>query len=138
MKILAADISSAYLMANTKKLMYTRLVPEFGDWSGKLAIIRKVLYRLIGSCVQFHCHLCTELEKIGIKPSKANPDLWIRDASDHYEYVVKYIDGILIMSKDPKAILDLLKKLKGPYEFKEVGSPEYYLDGDVKINYSGD
>eukprot|EP00957_Ditylum_brightwellii_P166202 12652821-Ditylum_brightwellii.AAC.1 len=42
------------------------------------------------------------------------------------------------MSKDPKTILDLLQKPKGPYEFKEVGSPEYYLGEDIKINYSGD
>eukprot|EP00957_Ditylum_brightwellii_P181508 13825966-Ditylum_brightwellii.AAC.1 len=31
MKILAADISSAYLMVDTKEMMYTRLGPEFGD-----------------------------------------------------------------------------------------------------------
>eukprot|EP00957_Ditylum_brightwellii_P141431 10775203-Ditylum_brightwellii.AAC.1 len=42
------------------------------------------------------------------------------------------------MSKDPKAILDLLQKPKGPYKFKGVGSPEYYLGGDVKIIYSKD
>eukprot|EP00957_Ditylum_brightwellii_P052598 3988613-Ditylum_brightwellii.AAC.1 len=62
----------------------------------------------------------------------------MRDAGDHYEYVAKYTDDILIMSKDPKAILDLLQKPKGPYEFKGVGSPEYYLGGDVKITCSGD
>eukprot|EP00957_Ditylum_brightwellii_P153897 11714455-Ditylum_brightwellii.AAC.1 len=80
MKILADDISSAYLMANAKELMYTRLAPEFGNWTCKLAIIRKVLYGLIGLCAQFHCHLYAELEKIGFKPSKANPDMWMRDA----------------------------------------------------------
>eukprot|EP00957_Ditylum_brightwellii_P021592 1627672-Ditylum_brightwellii.AAC.1 len=119
-------------------MMYTRLGPEFGDQSGKLAIIRKALYGLIGSCSQFHCHLCAELKKIGFKPSKADPDLWMRDASDHYKYVAKYIDDILIMSKDPNAILDLLQKPKGPYKFKGFESPEYYLGGDVKINYGGD
>eukprot|EP00957_Ditylum_brightwellii_P015590 1175257-Ditylum_brightwellii.AAC.1 len=62
----------------------------------------------------------------------------MRDASDHYEYVAKYIDDILIMSKDPMAILKVLQKSKGPYEFKGVESPKYYLGGDVKINYSGD
>eukprot|EP00957_Ditylum_brightwellii_P143908 10966035-Ditylum_brightwellii.AAC.1 len=61
-------------------MMCTRLGPEFGDWLFKLAIIRKVLYGLIGSCAQFHCHFCVELEKIGFKPSKPNPDLWMRDA----------------------------------------------------------
>eukprot|EP00957_Ditylum_brightwellii_P033785 2560316-Ditylum_brightwellii.AAC.1 len=34
--------------------------------------------------------------------------------------------------------MDLLQKPKGPYKFKGVGSPEYYLGGDVKITYSGD
>eukprot|EP00957_Ditylum_brightwellii_P099915 7614195-Ditylum_brightwellii.AAC.1 len=119
-------------------MMHTRLGPEIGDWAGKLAMIRKLLYGLIGSGVQFHCHLCTELEKIGFKPSKGDPNLWMRDAGNHYEYVAKYIDGILIMSKESKAILDLLQKPKGPYDFKGVGSTEYYLGGDVKINYSRD
>eukprot|EP00957_Ditylum_brightwellii_P107063 8169001-Ditylum_brightwellii.AAC.1 len=36
------------------------------------------------------------------------------------------------------AILEQLKKPNGPYDFKGVGSPEYYLGGDVKIAYLGD
>eukprot|EP00957_Ditylum_brightwellii_P071496 5434847-Ditylum_brightwellii.AAC.1 len=62
----------------------------------------------------------------------------MRDAGDRYAYVANYIDDILIMSKDPKAILELLQKLKGRYEFKGVGSPEYYLGGDDKITFDGD
>eukprot|EP00957_Ditylum_brightwellii_P044346 3364837-Ditylum_brightwellii.AAC.1 len=134
MKILEADINSIYLMANTKELMHTRLGPEFGDWAGKLVIIRYVLYGLIVSCTQFHCHLYIEHEKIGFTPSKADPDLLMRNAGDQYEYVAKYIDDVLIMSKNPKAILDLLQKSKRSYEAKGIGSPEYYLDTDVKIN----
>eukprot|EP00957_Ditylum_brightwellii_P050170 3804222-Ditylum_brightwellii.AAC.1 len=65
MNILDADITSVYLMADTKEMMYTRLGPEFGDWAGKLAIVRKALYGLLGSCAQFHRYLCAELEKIG-------------------------------------------------------------------------
>eukprot|EP00957_Ditylum_brightwellii_P198551 15132468-Ditylum_brightwellii.AAC.1 len=34
MKILAADISSAYLIADIKEMMYTKLGSEFGDWTG--------------------------------------------------------------------------------------------------------
>eukprot|EP00957_Ditylum_brightwellii_P119537 9120353-Ditylum_brightwellii.AAC.1 len=62
----------------------------------------------------------------------------MRPAGDGYEYVAKYIDDVLIVFKDPMSILDLLKKPVGPYYFKGVGSPEYYLDGDVQINYTGD
>eukprot|EP00957_Ditylum_brightwellii_P038552 2913751-Ditylum_brightwellii.AAC.1 len=83
MKILAANIISAYLMVDTKELMCTRLGPEFGEWTDKLAIFEKTLNGLIGSCAQFYCHLCTEFEKIGFKPSKANPDLWMRGTGVH-------------------------------------------------------
>jgi hypothetical protein len=138
LKILAADISSAYLMATTKEKMYTRLGPEFGDWAGKLAIIDKALYGLVGSCAQFHRHLCAELDKLGFRPSKADQDLWMRDAGTHYEYVAKYIDDILIIAKTPMEILDKLKKPVGPYDFKGVGSPKYYLGGDIEITYQGD
>eukprot|EP00957_Ditylum_brightwellii_P088345 6729429-Ditylum_brightwellii.AAC.1 len=67
--------------------MYTTLGPEFGDWSGKTALICNALYGLIGSCAQFHRHLCAELSKLGFRPSKADPDLWMRDAGGHYEYM---------------------------------------------------
>eukprot|EP00957_Ditylum_brightwellii_P089612 6824986-Ditylum_brightwellii.AAC.1 len=80
MKILAANISSAHLMADTCEKIYTRLGPEFGDWAGRLAIIKKALYGLVGSCAWFHHHLCEELDKLGFVPSKAGPDLWMRDA----------------------------------------------------------
>ena len=61
----------------------------------------------------------------------------MRDTGDHYEYITKYIDDVLMIFKDPMAILDQLKKPKGLYEFKGVSSPEYYLGGDVKIKYCG-
>eukprot|EP00957_Ditylum_brightwellii_P116910 8918771-Ditylum_brightwellii.AAC.1 len=91
--------------------MYTKLGPEFGYWAGKTVIIKKALHGLIGSCAQFH----------------SDQDLWIRDGGDHYEYIAKYIDDILIISKDLMSILNKLQKPTGPYEFKGVGSPEYYL-----------
>eukprot|EP00957_Ditylum_brightwellii_P051180 3879844-Ditylum_brightwellii.AAC.1 len=71
-------------MAMTKEKMYTRLGPEFGDWGGKLALINKALCGLVGPCAQFHRHLCAELDMLGFYPSKADQDLWIRDAGDHY------------------------------------------------------
>ena len=62
----------------------------------------------------------------------------MQDAGDHYKYIAKYIDDILIISKDPMSILEGMKKPKEPYDFKGVGSTGYYLGGDVKIEYCGD
>ena len=43
-----------------------------------------------------------------------------------------------MVSKKPMDILDHLKEPVGPYKLKGVGTPEYYLGGDVKIKYVGD
>eukprot|EP00957_Ditylum_brightwellii_P050505 3830731-Ditylum_brightwellii.AAC.1 len=62
----------------------------------------------------------------------------MRDDGGHCEYIAKYIDNLLIIAKDPKAILEKLTRPKGPYDFKGIGSPEYYLGDDMKIVYEGD
>eukprot|EP00957_Ditylum_brightwellii_P102398 7805634-Ditylum_brightwellii.AAC.1 len=62
----------------------------------------------------------------------------MRNAGRHYEYIAKYTDNLLIIAKDPKAILEKLARPKGLYDFKGIGSPEYYLGGDMKIVHVGD
>ena len=139
LKICAADITSAYLEAYTSELKYTVLGPELGpQWAGKRVKIDKALYGLIGSCSSFHSHLCKQLYKIGFRPSKADSDLWIREQDDHYEFVGKYSDDLLVMYKDPIGILKQLQKPIGPYSMKGIGTPEYYLGGDLHIECEGD
>ena len=43
-------------------------------------IIRKALYGLKSSGVAFRAHLVETLHDIGFKPTKADPDVWIRPA----------------------------------------------------------
>jgi hypothetical protein len=43
------------------------------------------------------------------------------DKSPHYEYLATYVDEILILSKDPMAVIKALEKT---YVLKSVGIPE--------------
>ena len=138
LKICAADIGSAYLMAETKEKITTKLGPGFGEWTGKTVVVHKALYGLLGSCAQFHAHLSANLKKIGFEPSWADANIWMKKKGDHYEYIGVYIDDLIVVSKDPMAILDQLKEPVGPYNLKGVGTPEYYLGGDVVIRYVDD
>jgi hypothetical protein len=45
-------------------------------------------------------------------------------SSNLNEYLATYVDGILIWSKDPVAVIKSLEKI---YILKSVGIPEYYL-----------
>ena len=47
---------------------------------------------------------------------------------DHWEYICVWVDDMLIISKDTKAIVDVLEK---EYTLKGVGEPKYYLGADM-------
>src|SRR5215210_2548824 len=91
-------------------------------------IIDKSLYGLKTSSARFHEHLSEKLKLMGYKPSKAYPDLWYKRMDEHYEYIARYVDDVISFSKDPISIMEELKKT---YVMKAIGTPEYYLGGNV-------
>ena len=73
----------------------------------------KALYdtRSGGAC--WHDKLLDILQQIDFKPSKADPDIWMRSSKDgtHYESIPVYVDGIAICMKDPQAFCDTLNQV---------------------------
>ena len=57
-----------------------------------------------------------------------DPDLWIKDMGNHYEYIATYIDDLLIASRNPAPII---KELEQTYMLKGVGDPVYYLGANI-------
>ena len=89
-------ISTAFLYGTTKEKVYIIAGKEFGDLAGQPLIIQQGLYGLRSSAARFHEHLANEIRKLGFKPSKADPDLYIREKNDHYELIATYVDDLLI------------------------------------------
>ena len=103
--------------------------PEFGEkLCGKRLLIDKALYGLKSSSARFHEHLSATLLSMGFKLSKSDYDLWLKPKGDHYEYIARYVDDVIVFSKDTMLIIEELKKT---YIMKGVGKPQYYLGGDV-------
>ena len=102
---------------------------EFGpNLAGKRMIIFKSLYGLKTSSARFHEHLSEKLKRMGYVPSKAYLDLWIKKNGDNYEFIARFVDDVISFSKDPISVMNELKKT---YVMKAVGTPEYYLGGNV-------
>ena len=91
-------------------------------------IIDRSLYGLKSSSARFHEHLSVRLRQMGYRPSKADPDLWMKKNGDHYEYIARFVDDVISFSKDP---MKVMKDLEKHYIMKGVGKPQYYLGGDV-------
>jgi len=128
--VCAGDVGNAYLYSRTREKVYIVAGPEFGpELEGKRLIVDKALYGLKTSAVHFHKHLSVKLRKMGFRPSKADPDLWIRKLKNGlYEYVARFVDDVIAFSTKPMEIMEELKK---SYIMKGVGKPQYYLGGDI-------
>ena len=129
MPICAMDIGNVFLHRLTKEKIYTKAGPEFGpEIEGRMLVVYKSLYRLKTSAARWHKALADMLVALGFKTSKANNNLWIKDCRDHYEYIATYVDNLLIIRQN---LMDVINNLKKKYPLKGVGSPEYYLGGNV-------
>jgi hypothetical protein len=136
-EIKSIDIGNAYLNAPAREKVYTTAGPEFGpDKIGKPVLIVRALYRLKTSGAAWHAQLTETLRAMDFVPSMADPDVWMRPAAKpngfaYYEYLLVYVDDVLILSHDPKPILTCIEKF---YRLKEPATdPKTYLGAFIKV-----
>ena len=108
MEAYATDIGNAYLEAKTREKVCIRAGPEFGELEGHLLIIYKALYGLRSSGREFGDLLADCLRKEGFVPSLAEPQVFMREKEGLWEYIATYVDDLLIVSKDPQGIIEML------------------------------
>ena len=121
LKVLSCDIQNAYLTAKCQEKIYTRAGPEFGSEQGSLMLIVRALYGLKSSGAAFRSLLAETLHDLDYKPTKADPDVWIRpavkpDGFEYYEYVLCYVDDVLAISGDAMATM---KGIQAVFKLKD-------------------
>jgi hypothetical protein len=133
--LLAADIGNAYLNAPTRERVYTTAGLEFGaELQGQSVLIIRALYGLKSSGAAWRAHLAGTLQALGFTSSLADPDVWYRaatksDGFQYYEYLLVYVDDLLVLSHTPVIIM---KALEDFYRLKDgFEKPKRYLGADV-------
>jgi hypothetical protein len=134
--LLMFDVGNAYLNAATTEKLYTVAGREFGkDEEGVTMIIRRALYGLKSSGAAYRAHFAATLTELGFTSCKADPDVWMRpakkeDGFQYYEYILTYVDDCLVVSHNPKQIVDTLQD-EYKYRLKDVGPPTRYLGAQI-------
>ena len=82
------DVGKIFLTSFTIEKHFIIAGPEFGaDIEEKQLFIEKLIYGTRSAVARFHEYLSNKLHKIKYRPSRANPDLWMRKLKDgSYEY----------------------------------------------------
>jgi hypothetical protein len=86
--------------------------------------------------------LSESIRAMGFENSMADPDVWLRPAAkengfDYYEYLIVYVDDILVLSHRAKEVMNTIEQL---YRLKEPAStPKTYLGASIlEWSISGD
>jgi Reverse transcriptase (RNA-dependent DNA polymerase) len=135
LQITAADIGNAYLNAFTSEKVYVIMGPEFGQEAIRLAVIVRALYGLKSSGAAWHAYFAQSLTDLGFLSCKSDLDAWRRSATKttgeyYYEYILVYVDDLLIVSEDPHSILEKLEN-DHKYRLKDVGTPKQFLGATI-------
>ena len=138
LEIWGADVGNAYLEAYTDEKLCIIAGPEFKELQGHLLIMIKALYGTHSGGARWHDRHFDILQELKFKPSKADPDVWMRPepGGTCYEYITVYVDDLAIAAKDPQAFCNELKK-KYNLKLKGVGPLEYHLGCTYKKDPDG-
>jgi hypothetical protein len=102
----ACEIGSAYLLSKTCVKIAG---PDFGDFAGHTVIIIKALYCLKSSGACYRDYWADQMHEQGWFSSKCDPNVWMRDKGDHYEYLAVWAYDLLYVSKVTNGFFGLLK-----------------------------
>ena len=64
---------------------------------------------------------------MSFKPTRFDPDVWIRGRECDYKYIGTHTDDVLLLSLDPTSIFEKLKKT---YTINKFGPPKVHLGCD--------
>jgi hypothetical protein len=85
--------------------------------------------------------LAETLYELDYKPTKADPDVWIRPATkpdgfENYELTLVYVDDILCISHDPRATME---GIQTTFRLKDnkIEKPEHYLGAQLEQKIIG-
>ena len=62
--------------------------------------------------------------------------MWLKDCGENYDHVAVCIDNLLIVSKDPQGVVDVLIN-KHNFKLKETVPISYHLGGDFGRDEDG-
>ena len=126
--VMVGDIGNAYLHADTEEKFYTRAGAEFEAVGlvpeGTLLEVKKALYGLPTSGNRWHAHMSQTLREMGFKPTRFDPDVWIRGREGGYDYIGTHTDDVLVVAKNPAQIFE---KLQETYTINKFGPPLHHL-----------
>ena len=104
----AIDIFNTYIVAKTIEKVYIIAETEFGDRQDHIIIVNKALYGICSSIMLWNERFSDCIRDMKGLMCNLEPYIQIRKNGYIYQYIAVYVNGLSIMNRDRKILLDEL------------------------------
>ena len=141
LEIRQVDVVSAYPKAQLHATVYMRPPNALGAPEGTVLLLERPLYGLKQSGREWYIEACRGLKNLGFRPCFSDPSIFVTE--DRSLIIGLYVDDMLVLGKDPKAVDAIIQGMKGIWEIKDLGDVDLILGlkvlrdrakGTLKIN----
>jgi hypothetical protein len=127
MELRQLDVKTAFLQSELAEEVYVQPPPGF-EVPGSAYRIRKALYGLKQAPRAWHAKLKQVLESLGFAASRADQGLYILDGAEGKILLLTYVDDLLIAAKESAYLEQLIAKLMGSLDIRDLGDANLFLN----------
>ena len=110
LNIMTCDVSNAFVTAPNSEKVWAVAGDEFDDKKGCKVEIQRALYGLAGSARAFADFPADTLIRLGFQPSRADPDLWIKETECGFDCIATHVDDATVAAKEPQSCISQIEQ----------------------------
>ncbi|CAI7855134.1 unnamed protein product [Closterium sp. NIES-53] len=133
-KVEQMDVKTAFLYGVVDEEIYMKQPEGYDDGSGRVCRLNKAIYGLKRAPRCWYARLVEALEALGFKVSGCDESLFMTEGEEEKEFLLVYVDDILLFSPSLERIKEVQGKLKETFQCKALGPVGYYLGLHVERN----
>ncbi|GIL68887.1 hypothetical protein Vafri_22154 [Volvox africanus] len=139
MQIHQLDVSTAFLNGELEEELWMEQPPGYESADPEQAC--RLLRSIYGLKQAPHCwyvKLVTELDKLGFKPSKSDPALFIKRDEKEIVYLLIHVDDFLTTSSDEELIKKVKAAIGEVFKIRDLGEAKVFLGMEISRGVNGE
>lgn len=136
LKLAQFDVSTAFLYGELKEDIYMLQPKGFDDGSGRVCKLKRSLYGLKQAPRCWNQRFGQFIEKLGFKPSNADPCLYFNNVNGRKMILALYVDDGLVAASDQQELDEFLSKLKDEFKIRS-SEANYFLGLEIQRSSDG-
>lgn len=129
------DVKTAFLNGDLEEVIYMKQPPGYAEGGPRTVCrLHKSLYGLRQAPRAWHAKLKSHLEVMGFTASQADAGLFVRRHDGNVEYLLVYVDDILIASKELAAVQAVKTELGATFDVRDLGEAKFFLGMEITRN----